>query len=97
MAKPFAKTFYASKAWQTARRQALRRDHYTCVYCCMRAEEVHHVIELTPDNINDPRISLNTDNLMSMCHNCHTKLTQGGSGDIDDAYCFDDDGQVIKR
>lgn len=75
----------------------LRRDLYTCVYCYARAEEVHHVIELTPDNINDISIALNPDNLISLCHDCHTKITQGFTGDIQEGYYFDDEGQVIRR
>ena len=35
------------------------------------AVEVHHITELTPDNINDPSVSLNLDNLVSLCRECH--------------------------
>lgn len=35
------------------------------------AEEVHHIIELTPENINSPSIALNPDNLVSLCRECH--------------------------
>jgi 5-methylcytosine-specific restriction endonuclease McrA len=35
------------------------------------AVEVHHITELTPDNINDPSVSLNLDNLVSLCKDCH--------------------------
>lgn len=96
MAKSWAKAFYNSRAWQTARRIALKRDHYTCHDCYARASEVHHIQELTPDNINDPHISLNPDNLVSYCHACHTKITQGDTGDLNDGLCFDDNGQVIE-
>jgi 5-methylcytosine-specific restriction endonuclease McrA len=34
-------------------------------------EEVHHKIRLTPENINDPAIALNWDNLELLCKNCH--------------------------
>ena len=95
MAKPFAKQFYNSRQWQACRRQALRRDHYTCVYCQGRAEEVHHIIELTPENINDPSIALNLDNLMCLCHDCHTKETKGSTGDAGAGYVFDDNGQLV--
>ena len=54
----------------------MQRDHRLCVDCLDRgmitpAEAVHHVIELTPDNINDQSISLNMDNLVSLCRECH--------------------------
>ena len=35
------------------------------------AEEVHHIKELTPDNIDDASVSLNIDNLVSLCRECH--------------------------
>lgn len=76
--KEFAKKFYKSKQWQIIRETAIKRDRYLCVDC-MRAgiitpaEEVHHIIELTPENINDPSISLNLDNLVSLCRECHQK------------------------
>jgi 5-methylcytosine-specific restriction enzyme A len=93
MAKPWAKAFYRSGLWQAVRREVLRRDHYTCQDCEGRAEEVHHIIELTPENVHDRMIALNPDNLMSLCHDCHTKRTHS-EGDVTDGYRFDEDGQV---
>lgn len=95
MAKPFAKRFYQSQAWRTAREQALRRDGYTCNRCGGRATEVHHIIPIDELNINDARIALCVDNLESLCHVCHTKETQRNS-DVVEGYVFSDDGQVIK-
>lgn len=95
MAKNFAKAFYASKAWRSCRAQVLRRDLYTCAYCYGRAQEVHHKIELTQKNINDENITLNQDNLISLCHDCHTKITKG-MGDVKDGYVFDEEGNVIQ-
>lgn len=96
MSKSFAKQFYNSKAWRTLRRIVLRRDKFTCQDCrANRAEEVHHKIELTPENINDPMIALNPDNLVALCHSCHDKITKGFTGDIIEGYVFDDNGQVI--
>jgi 5-methylcytosine-specific restriction endonuclease McrA len=60
-----------------------------------RAEEVHHIIELTPENINDPSIALNLDNLMCLCHNCHTRETKGSTGDAGEGYVFDENGQLV--
>jgi 5-methylcytosine-specific restriction endonuclease McrA len=97
MARSFSDKFYHSKAWKNVRHEVLRRDLFTCRDCHSRANEVHHIIELTPDNINDINISLNHDNLISLCHDCHTKITKGYTGDITDGYIFDDNGQVIQR
>ena len=38
-----------------------------------RDAEVHHVIELTPDNVNDATISLNPSNVELTHHACHNK------------------------
>lgn len=95
MAQQWAKQFYNSRQWKDCRRYVLRRDSYTCKYCYNRATEVHHVVELTPDNINDIHIALNPNNLLSLCHKCHTNITQG-YGDVEDGYVFSDDGQVIR-
>lgn len=95
MAKQWAKAFYNSKAWRGTRAYVLNRDRYTCAYCYGRAEEVHHVIELTPTNIGDVNISLNPDNLISLCGECHKKITKG-AGDIKEGYVFDEEGQAIK-
>lgn len=97
MAKEWAKPFYNNKAWKIRRGEALRRDHYTCHDCDARAEEVHHIIELTPKNIIDPKVSLAMSNLMSLCHECHNKRSAGSVGDLGDEYAFDDNGNVIIR
>ena len=77
MAKEFSKAFYNSEAWDRARRLALSRDNFLCQDCLNNgyittAEEVHHISELTPENINDPSITTGLNNLVSLCHNCHT-------------------------
>lgn len=71
MARDFAKAFYNSKEWQKCRDYVLRRDNYLCVRCGNPAEEVHHKKHLTPKNITDVSISLNPDNLICLCRDCH--------------------------
>lgn len=49
---------------------------FLCQDCLKRGiitpmEEVHHITELTPENISDPAVSLNLDNLVSLCRDCH--------------------------
>jgi len=77
MAKEFAKQFYNSAIWNKQREYILKRDGYTCTEkdCQNIATEVHHIIELNQYNIDDPNISLNENNLRSLCHDCHTKIT----------------------
>ena len=81
--KEFAKRFYKSSAWQKCRAMVWSRDHGLCVDCMKRgmvtpAEEVHHIIELTPENIDDPSVTLNMDNLVSLCRECHQARHEHG-------------------
>ena len=74
----WAQEFYSSKAWKQVRELAKKRDHYLCVDCLRAgrltaAEEVHHIIALTPENIHDPMVALRLDNLKSLCRECHKK------------------------
>lgn len=74
--KEYAEAFYKSTTWQQCRETAIKRDRYLCVDCMRRgfqtpAEEVHHIKPITPENINDPEITLNLDNLVSLCRECH--------------------------
>lgn len=43
----------------------------------MTAKLVHHKTHLTPDNIDDPEISLNFDNLQRLCQDCHAVVHSG--------------------
>lgn len=72
----WAKLFYRSMAWRNVRGYVFIRDQMLCQDCLKKglytpAREVHHIIELTPDNITDPEIALNPDNLISLCRKCH--------------------------
>lgn len=94
--QPWAESFYKSKAWQRCRRLVWQRDHGLCVDCMKRgiikpAEIVHHIIELTPDNISDPRITLNPSNLVSLCRECHS-LRHGAR---QRRYKVDEAGRVV--
>lgn len=97
MAKDWAKQFYNSHAWKQQRQYILQRDHYTCTEpgCYQPATEVHHIIELTESNVNDINICLNENNLRSLCHNCHSRITKeikNGNNNILVSISFDEYG-----
>ena len=74
--KPFAKSFYNSKKWKDARKayvdNRIRIDGGICEKCKNKpGVELHHIEHLTPGNINDPDITINPDNLMLLCKDCH--------------------------
>ena len=80
--KNSAKKFYKSKQWQRVRSIAWTRDRGLCQDCLRRglitpAVEVHHIKELTPDNIDDASITLNLENLVSLCKECHANRHTG--------------------
>lgn len=77
MAKGWAQGFYHSSLWRKQREYILKRDNYLCteIGCHRVATEVHHIEELTEQNVNDPSISLNENNLRSLCHDCHSRIT----------------------
>lgn len=94
MAQAFSKRFYDSKLWKQQRLYALHRDCYQCADCGGQAEEVHHIVELTAANINDYSIALDLNNLVSLCHDCHTKR-HADSAAVPDGYRFDESGQLV--
>lgn len=100
MAKDFAKAFYNSSKWKRCRNAYIAKRIAVDGGMCETCREavgyiVHHVIELTPENINDPDISLNHFNLKYDCHICHQK--EGKNPDMAAGlvrYEFTEDGDI---
>ena len=97
--------FYKSNIWRRVRQTILMRDNYLCQHCGKPATEVHHIKHLTEDNVNDPNISLNPDNLVSLCWVCHRREHRIDSGfgrlkhehDEPYNYIFDSNGMLIPK
>ena len=104
MARDFSKPFYNSKAWADTRAYILKRDNYLCVICGAPAEEVHHIIHLSPKNIDDVSITMGGDNLQSLCRECHFNQHRGehGGGRVKQEqsdgmkYTFDENGYIVE-
>jgi 5-methylcytosine-specific restriction endonuclease McrA len=97
MAKEYAKGFYKSRAWIKCRDSFLASKNYECEGCGGLAIVVHHKQPITPQNINDPNITLNWDNLEALCLDCHNEVHGRGSRKvIADGLMFDKNGQVVK-
>ena len=68
--------FYTSRAWRKCRDAVLSEHGGLCQICAGKglivpAVHVHHRTPLTPENLNDPRIALDSSNLMALCEECH--------------------------
>ena len=78
MAREFAKQLYSSKRWQDCRNEYAKSKGWLCENCLRSGlytagDIVHHKIELTPENINNPEIALSWDNLELLCRTCHAE------------------------
>lgn len=78
MSKAFAKAFYNSKAWQSCRDSYIAKrvviDGGMCEQCGEHpGEELHHKTFLNPCNIKNAAVSVNQDNLIWLCKDCHFK------------------------
>ena len=72
------KQFYGSTKWKTVRKAYIKSKQGLCERCLKKglivpAEEVHHKVRLTRDNINDDAVTTNFDNLEALCTECHEK------------------------
>lgn len=64
----------SSLLWEVQR--LLKADSTECVFAMFGkpSKKVRHIVNLTPENVSDPNISLNQDNLMLLCTERHNKL-----------------------
>lgn len=106
MAKKWTNGFYVSKAWRKTRDAYFKSQRGQCERCMAeyiagdrRLEDiqpgfiVHHKKELTPENINDPRVSLSFDNLELLCEDHHNKQHKAKPK----RYHFDKNGNIIEN
>ena len=74
--KQYAESFYKSRRWQRCRAAYIKSVGGLCEKCLAKglvvpATMVHHKIHISPDNINDPSVTLSFDNLEALCNDCH--------------------------
>ena len=106
MAKEYAKDFYNSQGWKRTRAAFVKFCGGYCERCRREVEAgrrslqdmkpiaiVHHKRYLTPDNINDPKISLSFDNLEGLCDDHHNKEHKSG----EKRFSYDADGRIVPR
>jgi len=83
--------FYRSATWQQARLIKITNVNGRCEKCGGVGEEVHHIVHVTPSNVNDINVTLSQDNLILLCKECHNneheRFSKGRRK-------FDADGQI---
>lgn len=100
--KDYAKTFYKSKQWQQCRLAYLKSVGGLCERCLAKGlivpgKIVHHKIHLSPENIKNPHISLDWNNLELVCHQCHNEIhdTDLHKNKTTKRYLIDPNGKVF--
>lgn len=96
--KPYAEQFYKSTAWQATRAAYSKSKRGLCESCLEHGvvkpgEIVHHIKPITRDNIDNPNITLNWDNLRLLCRPCHERIHRRS----EQRYTIDEQGRVIPR
>lgn len=76
MSREFSRAFYKSKSWKVCREGFIASVNGLCTRCLEKGKItpgyiVHHKKWLTPENIDNPEITLNWDNLEYLCIDCH--------------------------
>jgi len=76
MAKEYALSFYHSKSWLDCRDGYIKSVNGLCERCLSKGimvpgKIVHHKTYITPNNVNDPNITLSWNNLEYLCQDCH--------------------------
>ncbi|MDL2254473.1 HNH endonuclease [Ruminococcaceae bacterium OttesenSCG-928-I18] len=71
--------------------------NHICERCAERnvlehADTAHHRVHLSPENISDPEVTLNWENLMGVCRECHAEV----HGKTERRIRYDEGGRVIK-
>lgn len=104
------KDFYNSKVWKTLKKDIWLRQNCLCGICYKpvyvdgiskwipkdqrRTGIVHHKEHLNDINVYDDNISINPDNLIGVCKDCH-ELIHHQDQVVRKGYSFDENGNII--
>lgn len=77
--RTFQTNFYGSQAWKDCREAYIKSVGGLCERCRSRGiitagVVVHHKTHVNQDNVDDPNITLNFDNLQLLCVQCHADV-----------------------
>ena len=94
--RDFSREFYSSKRWAACREAYRAHVGHLCERCLKKGlivpgAIVHHKVYLTPENINDPSVTLNFDNLALLCREHHAEEHKRNIK----RYSIDENGRVV--
>lgn len=95
--KEYARSFYKSAAWRKCRASYFTLRHGLCERCSGTGKIVHHKQYITPENINDPDITLNHNNLELLCQDCHNREHHEKYSPVVEGVMFDEEGNLVAR
>lgn len=106
------KYFYNSKLWKEVRKNIWIKQNLLCAICHKpvyvdglsgylpkekrRTGIVHHKIWLDNNNIEDDNITINEENLIGVCKECHEEIHHIDKAHRNDV-AFDEEGNIIKK
>jgi 5-methylcytosine-specific restriction endonuclease McrA len=91
-----AKRFYNSAAWKKCRASYIQSVFGLCERCGEPGHIVHHKVYIDWENINNPYVTLNHDNLEYLCQTCHNKEHFERYSPVREGFGFDSEGNLIK-
>lgn len=99
--REISQPFYSSMPWRKTRAAYIISVNGLCERCLkkgliVKGRIVHHIIYLTEENINNPELTLNWDNLEYLCQDCHNKEHFGTSDVLEEGLMFDVEGNLIQ-
>ncbi|MBT2722304.1 HNH endonuclease [Bacillus sp. ISL-46] len=95
--KPYAAKFYKSKQWKNCRASYFNHRYGLCERCQGPGKIVHHKSYITPDNINDPDITLSFTNLELLCQDCHNREHHEKNSPTIYGLMFDKEGNLVQK
>ncbi|ARK32141.1 HNH endonuclease [Halalkalibacter krulwichiae] len=88
---------YHTSTWRKLRRSYYGKKHGLCEQCGKPGDIVDHIEEITEENVNDPFVTFNEENLQLLCLSCHNTKTFKKHFATRDDVMFDEFGQLIKK
>lgn len=98
--RKISEPFYHGRAWRHTRAAYINSVGGMCERCLAKGiikpgYIVHHKQYITEDNIDDPNVTLNWDNLEYLCFACHQAEHFGKAESTNAGLIFDARGQLV--